>query len=89
MCNLSANTSSEFLTLADAFTRAGSTITVGARWKADDADTATRMEVRCRPLRQGESLGEALRQAQLGMLYDRRTADRYLWAAFTLIGGWR
>lgn len=77
---------SDLGSIAGAFLAAGTPSVVGSLWKVSDASTA-RLMLRFyrRFLERGTA--EALRQAQVSLLDDPRTAHPYYWAAFVL-NGW-
>ena len=74
--------------LADAFFNAGARAVLASHWEVPSAATAQLMTgVFQRFGRDGRlGLAEALRQSQLELLRDPKTAHPYYWAAFTLIG---
>jgi CHAT domain-containing protein/soluble cytochrome b562 len=72
--------------LTRAFLYAGSPGVISTLWNIDDRVTSSLMQDFYRRLLTGAPVAEALRQAQLGVLHDRRTRDPYLWAAFSLTG---
>jgi CHAT domain-containing protein len=72
------------------FLHAGARRVIGTLWKVDDR--ATRELMRRfyeRLLRQNETVGTALREAQLSMAAEARWAFPYYWAGFELHGDWR
>jgi CHAT domain-containing protein/Tfp pilus assembly protein PilF len=72
------------------FMYAGAPRVVASLWKVDDAATADLMGRFYRAmLKDGIRPAAALRQAQLEMWKDKRWADPYNWAAFTIEGEWR
>ena len=73
------------VTLAAAFSQAGSQSIIASLWKVGDAATRTLMVAFHRAL---PSVGRAraLQQAELAVLRDPGTAHPYYWAAFILIG---
>jgi len=78
------------LSLARSFLAAGSARVISTLWRVSDRRTAQLMRHFYEGyLRQGVPPGEALRQAQLAMLRDPKTAAPYYWAGFTFQGDWR
>jgi CHAT domain-containing protein len=76
--------------LTRGFMYAGSPRVVASLWKVDDLATQQLMERFYTLLfKQGMSPAAALRQAQLGMLREKRWQAPFNWAAFTLYGEWR
>jgi CHAT domain-containing protein len=74
--------------LADAFFNAGARAVLASHWEVPSAATVRLMTgVFQRFGRDGNhGLAEALRQSQLELIGDARTAHPFYWAAFTLIG---
>ncbi|MGH9822654.1 MAG: CHAT domain-containing tetratricopeptide repeat protein, partial [Blastocatellia bacterium] len=72
--------------LAWAFFAAGCPSMVASHWSVEDESTARLMVQFHLKLRNGLSTAEALRQAQLDMLKDKRYAHPFYWAGFALIG---
>ena len=74
--------------LADAFFNAGARAVLASHWEVSSTATAKLMTDVFK--RYGgdhtNGLAEALRQSQLGLISDPRTAHPFNWAAFTLIG---
>ena len=59
-------------------------------WQVDDIGTAELMRTFYDGLRAGKSRSDALRAAQAAMIArGGRVADPWVWAAFTMLGGWR
>jgi CHAT domain-containing protein/Tfp pilus assembly protein PilF len=76
--------------LTRGFMYAGSPRVVASLWKVDDVATAELMQRFYRGmLKEGQRPVAALRQAQLEMWKQKRWADPYYWAAFTIQGEWR
>lgn len=76
--------------LTRAFMYAGATRVVASLWKVDDVATAELMERFYRGmLKEGLRPPAALRQAQIEMQEQKRWADPYYWAAFTIQGEWK
>jgi CHAT domain-containing protein len=67
----------------------GAESTVTSQWQVPDESTRTLMvEFYRRLVRPGVSRAQAIRQAQLALLRDKRYAHPYHWAPFALNGGW-
>jgi len=73
------------ITLAAAFSQAGSQSTLASLWKVNDASTRDFMVAFYRALPTAGRAG-ALQQAQLAVLKNPMTAHPYYWAAFILMG---
>jgi tetratricopeptide (TPR) repeat protein len=71
------------------FLYAGAKSVIASLWKVDDEATAKLMSNLYARIQRGESLGSALRGAQLDMLHDEQWAKPYYWAAFVLEGEYR
>jgi CHAT domain-containing protein/Tfp pilus assembly protein PilF len=72
--------------LARAFLFAGARSVGASLWQVSDASTARLMGAFYRDYARGVGKVEALRQAQLALLRDKRYADPYYWSGFVLIG---
>jgi CHAT domain-containing protein len=72
--------------LADSFFDAGARAVLASNWSVPSAETATLMIKLFGSAKHGAPYAEALRQAQLAMLADPKTAHPYFWGAFTLLG---
>jgi CHAT domain-containing protein len=72
--------------LAWALFVAGTPSTVVSQWKVDAASTNTLMLEFHRRMRAGNSKANALQQATLKVLQDRRYRHPFYWAPFVLIG---
>jgi CHAT domain-containing protein/Tfp pilus assembly protein PilF len=72
--------------LARAFLFAGARSVGASLWQVSDASTARLMGAFYREYARGVGKAEALRQAQLALLRDKRYADPYYWSGFVLIG---
>ncbi len=76
--------------LAGAAVQAGAKSAIASLWPVNDVGTATLMKSFYEHYRGGSAKGEALREAQLGMIQAGGVnANPNIWAAFTLIGAWR
>lgn len=75
---------------ARAFMYAGAPRVVASLWNVDDRSTAELMARFYRGMfKDGLLPSAALRQAQLSLLREKRTASTYMWGAFVLQGDWR
>jgi CHAT domain-containing protein len=74
----------EWVSLTRAFFYAGARALVASLWEVEDASTARLMEFFYRALRAGQSIGAALRAAQLELI--KGGATPYQWASFVAIG---
>jgi CHAT domain-containing protein len=72
--------------LTRAILYAGSPGVISTLWDIEDEASAVLMEKLYGQLRSGVSPADALRAAQLTLLYSKAYADPGLWAAFTLTG---
>jgi CHAT domain-containing protein len=76
--------------LAGTAVQAGAESALASLWEVDDAGTAELMLQFYERYARGEGKAEALRNAQLAMIGSESDfADPRIWAAFTLLGGWR
>jgi len=75
--------------LARAFLFAGARSVGASLWRVSDASTARLMGAFYREYARGVGKAEALRQAQLALLRDKRYADPYHWSCFVLMGAER
>lgn len=76
--------------LAGTAVQAGAESALASLWEVDDAGTAELMQQFYQRFARGEGKAEALRDAQLAMIGSgTEFADPRIWAAFTLLGGWR
>jgi CHAT domain-containing protein/Flp pilus assembly protein TadD len=73
--------------LAAEFDEIGIHSIVASLWKVDDASTSDLMVSFFENLKKNLSLAEALRQAQLKLLVEKKSP--YHWAPFILFGDWR
>lgn len=76
----------ELIGLARGFFSAGTPSLIVSLWTVDDESAATLMVRFYERLRQGDSLGAALRQAQCELL--RQYPHPYFWSPFVLLGRW-
>jgi CHAT domain-containing protein len=76
--------------LAGAAVQAGARSAIASLWQVSDAGTVELMRGFYRNYRAGQGKAEALRNAQLALISKGgEFADPSIWAAFTLLGGWR
>jgi CHAT domain-containing protein len=76
--------------LTRGFMYAGASRVVASLWKVDDVATAELIGRFYRGmLKEGLRPAAALRQAQMEMQVQKRWADPYYWAAFTIQGEWK
>ena len=80
---------SELTTLADAFSVAGSNSVVASLWSVSDGSTASLMSGFYDGLKNGESLAQALQEAQIQLIHNPATNHPFFWAPFELLGDWR
>ncbi|HHH11710.1 MAG TPA: CHAT domain-containing protein, partial [Sorangium sp.] len=74
--------------LRRAFVMAGAEALVMSLWKVNDDATRALMVAFYEHLKQGQGRREALRQAQLSLMANQRTAHPHYWAGFILSGAW-
>jgi CHAT domain-containing protein len=67
---------------------AGTPSSVVTQWQVADTTTGTLMVEFYRRLAQGSAKAEALRQAQLVLVKDKKTRHPFYWAPFVLVGDW-
>lgn len=79
----------EVLGLVSAFLYAGARTILSGLWKVDDAATAELMGRFYEELAAGQDAAVALREAQLVLLRNEKTAAPYFWAPFTINGAGR
>lgn len=84
-----AQPGSELTSLADAFSVAGGRSVLASLWSISDAGTRAWMQSFYTRLATGESLAEAMRQAELSTSAQPALHHPFYWAAFTLFGDWR
>ena len=75
--------------LAGAAVQAGASSAIASLWQVNDVGTAELMRQFYLRYSAGMSKSQALRDAQLALLSSDDFADPNIWAAFTLLGGWR
>jgi CHAT domain-containing protein/tetratricopeptide (TPR) repeat protein len=75
--------------LTRAFQYAGARTVLASLWSVGDASTSELMKGFYRALKVGTTKDEALREAQLALLKNPRTAHPFHWAAFQIIGDWK
>jgi CHAT domain-containing protein len=76
--------------LAGAAVQSGAISAIASLWEVNDQGTVELMRGFYTNYRAGQSKAEALRNAQLALLdQGGGLADPNIWAAFTLLGGWR
>lgn len=83
------NPGSEFQSLADAFSIAGSNSVVASLWSVSDASTSELMVEFYKNLKAGSSLAAALQGAELKLIKGGKYSHPFFWAPFVLIGDWR
>jgi CHAT domain-containing protein len=76
----------EVVSLTRALLYAGTPGVISTLWNIDDAASAGLMDTFYRCLGDGESVADALRQAQLEVMHSEQHSDPKYWAAFTLTG---
>ena len=74
----------ELTSFASAFGLAGASTVIASRWRVEDGVTASFFALFYEALLKGESRGQALRSAQLGIAEEY--PHPYYWAAFSLLG---
>jgi CHAT domain-containing protein len=72
--------------LTSAFLSAGAQAVLATLWPVDDQITAEFMGQFYRSLEKGESLATSLKQAQVALHREPRTAHPFYWASFVLVG---
>lgn len=76
--------------LAGAAVQAGARSVIASLWPVSDTGTSQLMKTFYELYRGGASKSAALREAQLSMIATGGVnANPNIWAAFTLLGGWR
>jgi hypothetical protein len=76
----------EILGLTQSFLLAGAPAVIATLWPVDDAASARLMTEFYRRFQQGATAAAALREAQVALLADSKTAAPYYWAGYTLVG---
>ncbi|HLO87107.1 MAG TPA: CHAT domain-containing protein, partial [Nostocaceae cyanobacterium] len=70
--------------------RSGSRSTVGTLWQVNDESTAIFFTEFYQQLTKSNTTkAEALRNAQLALMQNRKFQNPYFWAPFVLIGNWQ
>lgn len=88
-CETAAGDDRSALGLAGVAVKAGARSALATLWSVSDFASMQLVGDFYKGLRQpGESKAQALRQAQLALLSDRRYRHPYYWSAFLLIGNW-
>lgn len=89
-CQTAAGDDRAALGLAGVAVKAGARSALATLWYVNDASTATLVQEFYSQFRQGRSVSkaEALRQAQLKLIADRRHVHPCYWGAFLIIGNW-
>ncbi len=82
-------TGSDLRTLADAFSLAGCRSMVASLWKVSDESTRDLMVHFYQALKAGKPKAQAMQEAQVAILRDKRYQHPFYWAPFILIGDWR
>jgi CHAT domain-containing protein len=72
--------------VAQAFFFAGARTLVASHWEVPSVPTVALMVGMFQRLGSGGGTAEALRQSQLALIAQPRTADPFFWAAFTVLG---
>lgn len=72
--------------LSDAFFAAGARAVLASHWEVPSAETETLMSGVFDHANRTRGLAEALRQSQLALIANGKTAHPFNWAAFTIIG---
>lgn len=72
--------------VAQAFFFAGARTLIASHWQVPSAATVALMVGTFRRLGTGAETAEALRQSQLALINQPRTANPFYWAAFTVLG---
>ena len=87
-CQTASGDDRAALGLAGLAVRSGTRSTLATLWSVNDRATAELMVEFYQQLATRTSKAEALRQAQLALLYSPEFARPYYWAAFVLVGNW-
>lgn len=72
--------------LAGVFLRAGVPHVIASRWRVDSAATRQFMNLFYQALLGGDSVGESIHKAQIGLRSTPGMAHPYYWSAFTAFG---
>ncbi|WP_071189503.1 CHAT domain-containing protein [Trichormus sp. NMC-1] len=89
-CETAAGDERAALGLAGIAIRSGARSTVGTLWQVNDESTSILISEFYRQLAKSKvSKAEALRNAQLLLLKNRKFQNPYFWSAFVLIGNWQ
>ncbi len=83
------NPGREFASLASAFTTAGASTVIASQWRVEDYATAMLFTEFYGSLDRKESRSEALREAKISLLRNRKTSHPFYWAPFVMLGDWR
>ncbi len=84
-----AVTGGEVTSLAQAFSVAGGQAVLASLWDVSDDGTERLMSALYPKLARGQSLSQALQQAQLEVMAQPQFQHPFYWAAFSLYGDWR
>ncbi len=85
-CETAQGNSRAALGLAGVAAGANVRTTVATLWQVNDASTAELIAEFYRQLQQGQSVAEAMRQAELVLL--KRDSRPHFWAPFVIVGNW-
>jgi CHAT domain-containing protein len=77
------------MSLSLAFRIAGAETVLASHWNVSDKATSKLMTEFMHCWREGESRGNAWREAQLSLLHSKDFSNPFFWSAFTLTGQWR
>ncbi|WP_241993404.1 CHAT domain-containing protein [Trichormus variabilis] len=89
-CETASGDERAALGLAGIAIRSGARSTVGTLWQVNDESTSMLISEFYRQLAKSKvSKAEALRNAQLLLLKNRKFQNPYFWSAFVLIGNWQ
>jgi CHAT domain-containing protein len=79
----------EIMGFTRAFFYAGASALIVSMWPVSDESTALTMRTFYSSLTRGDEAIDAMRNAQLAVLADKRFSHPFYWAPFDLMGGWR